>query len=104
MESWEVVGGREKTTKAAGQGLRPKPSVGLLGGPNREQGGRSGGEPPKNGVRRQNLLSFRPQRLEQKQAEWPHKNNWTVTDQMPEVEHCSENQVALPPWQANLGI
>ena len=52
MESWEVVGGREKTTKAAGQGLRPKPSVGLLGGPNREQGGRSGGEPPKNGATR----------------------------------------------------
>ena len=52
MESWKVVGGREKTTKAAGQGLRPKPSVGLLGGPNREQGGRSGGEPPKNGATR----------------------------------------------------
>ena len=52
MESWKVVGGQGKTTKAAGQGLRPKPSVGLLGGPNREQGGRSGGEAPKNGATR----------------------------------------------------
>ena len=60
MESWEVVGGREKTTKATGQGLRPKPSVGLLGGPNREQGGRSGGEPPKNGATRHNERPHTP--------------------------------------------
>ena len=51
MESWKVVGG-QRTTKAAGQGLRPKPSAVLLGGPNREQGERSGGEPPKNGATR----------------------------------------------------
>ena len=53
MESWKVVGGQGKTTKAAGQGLRPKPSVGLLGALNREQGERSGGEAPKNGATRQ---------------------------------------------------
>ena len=51
MESWKVVGG-QRTTKAAGQGLRPKPSAVLLGGPNREQGERSGGEAPKNGATR----------------------------------------------------
>jgi hypothetical protein len=46
-----VVGG-QRTTKAAGQGLRPKPSAGLLGGPNRERGERSGGEATKNGATR----------------------------------------------------
>ena len=53
MESWEAVGGRKKTTKAAGQGHRPSPSVGLLGGTNREGGERSGGEGPNNGATRQ---------------------------------------------------
>ena len=52
MESWEEVGGRKKTTKAAGQGLRPRPSVGRLGGPNREQSEQSGGEGPNNGATR----------------------------------------------------
>ena len=51
-----MVGG-QGTTTAAGQGLRPKPTGVLSGGPNREQGGRSGGEAPKNGATRQ-VLAF----------------------------------------------
>ena len=52
MESWETVGGPKKTTKTVGQGHRPSPSEGLLGGTNREQGERSGGEGPNNGATR----------------------------------------------------
>ena len=51
MESWETVGGRKKTIKTVGHGHRPSPSGGLLGGTNRGQGERSGGEEPNNGAR-----------------------------------------------------
>ena len=51
-----MVAGRKKTTKTSGQGHRPSPTGGLLGGTNREQGERSGGEGPNNGATRQIYL------------------------------------------------
>ena len=60
MESWETVGGGKKTTKAAGQGHRPRLSGGALGGLNRGQGERSRADAPNKGATRHGSRGVSP--------------------------------------------